>query len=440
MNRVALAAVLIAVSCGGGTGASDTSSAAVTTASVTTTSRVVEPPDRLTDRHLLLVSLDDQELPSDLMHLVPGPLGFAGIPELFLDNRFNWRGQGFAPRREEAPQVFVALRLRDSADQADAQFDEGAAAARSGDGPTSHSDVTLFDVPGFGEEAVGVHLHRGVGSIQRWETLVAFRDGPLIVTVTISRSERAEDVAAAIEMGRILEDRLQRVKSGELAPEASDPLDRSDFAFPVAPQRQLNTFAFEATLIVDDHGEVTVTGLYERRNRMRCEVAFGGESHVFYWDGTKTAVDTGEGMRLLAPDDALGRLVRACPGHLEFFDTGFPIEELALYDFEGGDFVFEPDVVRTSHDGMPALLYVADRPPRAHFASAVLGPVDEVAVLFHEFDGWAIQMTLAGEIDAGFLFPVDDGSFERFEMEYEILRANDPSIVVDLPGLFDAGG
>jgi len=434
MRPIALLTAVLLAACGGSSDANPTTTAPATT-TTTTTTRVIVPPERITQQHLGLIGLGDQELPPDLIHLVPGPLPFEGIPKLFLDgNRFGWVGQGYAPLLEEAPQVSVAMRLRESEEQALAQFADGIDAIETGSIPSSHTDISTFDVPEFGEEAIGLHYHRGEGTIQRWETVVVFRDDALIVALTISRVDEVDDAVVIADLASLLDDRLQGVKSGELAPTEHDPFDLSLYRFPTAPQRQLNTFDFEASLSIDGQGEISVSGSYERTNRMRCEVTHGGETRVFFWDGESLAVEDEAGLRLLATEDPLSRLVAACPGHTDFFDRGFPIYWLSLYEIDD-TILYEPQVARTEVDGMPVYLYLAENPPNAHRLSSVLERVERVSVMYSELDGWAPRMDVRGEIDAGFLFPEAEGDIESFEMEFSITRANDPTISVDLPDL-----
>lgn len=444
IRYVALAAFTVLIAACGGSGGSANSSS---TDETTTTTMAVGPPERLTQQLQSLITLEDQELPADLMHLVPSGLGFSAVPEPFSTSRFGWFGRGYRPFEGDGPEVSLATRLHDSDGAAANAFAAGAAAVRSGTGlPASQSEQSIYEIPSFGDESIGVQFRQTSGSIERWVTRVVARYGPLLTVVTISRETAVDDREAVVDLARLVDGRVQAILRGELTlPPPLDPGEPRPLELAIAPPRQLTSFEFEATLNIRPIGlaqTLTVTGEYQATNRMRCrvEVEPAGESYDFASDGESFAVAVDGEARILADGDPVARLARACPGHLDFFDRGFPITELGLYEFDdNADFTYVPFREERVLDGLPAMHYIAEGPGEAGRMTDMLGEVERVDAWFHLDDGWIIQMQFSGEMEYGYLFDGDEG-LVAIHLEYLISRPNDPSIVVELPDILEAQG
>ena len=255
------------------------------------------------------------------------PNGFDVLdgPAFFSAEPWQWRGQR-SSSIERTAEFVSGTRLFESESQAALQFAAGVATVQSGATDSEYAEVSLIAVPMIADESVGVRLVGRPSDYVGFTTQVVFRRGWLLGFVSISRSDdRVGDTETAIRLAEVLDVKVEEVLAGELGP---DPEAGLDLAFPLTPRRQLNSFAFEATIVWDVDGDARafdISGTFSAPDLMRCEMRSStGETLRYFSDDTGLATESDGRWRYLATDDPLVELAGSVPWELNLLRSDLP--------------------------------------------------------------------------------------------------------------------
>jgi len=257
-----------------------------------------------------------------------------------------------AAQPEENGPIHIAtgVILHKDADGASGNLKNGVEDAQQAVGKTKE-DVTLqgvetFEVGNIGQEAVGLvqkaSLKVGEQELAIEQTLVGFREGRLIGSVTIGSLAGGDVQEEATALARKLDERILAVLRGEVkqppptaaptpnpsAAPASEPTPGPSAA--VWPSDVLESFRFAAKMSIEVGGGLVLTmeGEFEAPDRLGCTIsgslngsAVGSDELVVI--GDDAWLDTGEGLQTTTADDTnVVQDLGLCPGSAAFW-TGF---------------------------------------------------------------------------------------------------------------------
>jgi hypothetical protein len=432
-----------------------TTTPASTTTAATTTTTIPEPPITQALQSAFVVREDD--LPVELRPLIPrgvslqdGPRHFSTFKWQWIELRFvSYDAYWLREPGDEPVQLGLAsgTQLLDTAEKAEDLYAEAVATTVASPG------VETFDVPLLGEESTGIVVHSTEGELDRWETFVVFRRGPLLAHVTMTRGDAADDRAMVTELAELVAVRIESAIAGDYhIPEVEDR-----FHLETAPPRQLGSYAFDFTINVDLGGlriDVKVDGEFLAPDLMWCQIESLGERVLLMSRGEEVVLDLdGHWERVDSRSEDIAGYLSVCPGHVLFYDESFPLTE--------EDFVFSHAVGRTLEYAHPEYTVVDDLGVEARryeleglleWAELVdyyqieagpggglfpdeLGELFEFEVSFATDGGWAPQLRFVADLDPVLLFGAELSGDELVPMaiEYTITRPNDPAISIEFP-------
>jgi hypothetical protein len=353
--------------------------------------------------------------------------------------------------------ISTVVVLHERADGAAGNLKDGVEDAQRAVGGTKE-DTTLeatekFSVEDVGQEAVGL-LQKGSAEADDGatfhRTIVGFRQGRLIGSVSILRLDDEDVRDEATALARKLDQRILAVLRGEVEQPAptskpgpaatSEPTPGPSAG--VSPSDALESFRFSAEISVEvDSGLVLSSeGEFEAPDRLGCTVSasLGGVSvgnDELVVVGDDAWLDIGEGFEATTADDSdVVQDVDLCPGSPTFWE-----------DFE---FIQEPGALRGQPDtinGVDALRYSLGNAVEALKSIGFL-PIELEGMTINTFDVWvaedggwpvALDVDILADAQAAaetFGLPLEEaGQQARITMRVDITDANATDIHVEEP-------
>jgi hypothetical protein len=370
--------------------------------------------------------------------------------------------------------VGMQVILHENADGASGNLNDGVGDAQRAVGMTK-GDVTIqgvdtFEVAGIGDEAVGMiqkaSLKVGDQELTFEQTVVGFRQGRLIGSVTITDLEGTDVRDQATALAAKLDERIQAVLRGEVeqpsptseamasptseamaaptsqAGPAATPEPTASPGAGVSPSDILDSFRFSAemSIAVDSGLDLTSEGEFEAPDRLGCTISasvggatIGGEQVVVV--GADAWLDSGEGFQATSADDAtVVEDLALCPGSPSFW--------------EGFDFIKDPSAFPSQPDtinGVDAIRYSLGDAVEALRSIGVL-PAELEGVTINTFDVWvakdggwpvALDMDITADAQAAaqtFGLPTEEtGQQAQIKIRADITDVNAADIHVEEP-------
>jgi hypothetical protein len=362
--------------------------------------------------------------------------------------------------------IATGVILHEQADGASGNLKNGVEDAQKAVGGTK-DDATLetseeFSVKDVGQEAAGLFQKGSVagndGGLTFYQTLVGFRQGRLIGSVSITRLDDEDVRDEATALARKLDDRILAVLRGEVeepsptseakaAPTSKPKPGATSESTPspsanVSPSDALESFRYSGEMAVEVDGGLTLTmgGEFEAPDRLGCTIsgslggaAVGSDELVVV--GNDAWLDTGEGFQTTTADDPnVVEDLALCPGSPRFW--------------EGFDFLQNPGPIPGQPDtknGVDTTRYSLGNAVEALKAIGFLPPELE-GMTISTFDVWvakdggwpvALDMDITADAQAAaatFGLPLGEAGQEaRITMRVDITDVNATDIHVEPP-------
>jgi hypothetical protein len=361
--------------------------------------------------------------------------------------------------------ISTGVVLHEQADGAAGNLKDGVEDAQRAVGGTNENTTLetaeTFSVEDVGQEAVGLWQK---GSAQAddggsfYRTIVGFRQGRLIGSVSILRFDDQDVRDEATALARKLDERILAVLRGEVeqpaptseampAPTSEAVPEATSEATPgpsaaLSPSDALDSFRFSAEISVDMDGGLVLSseGEFEAPDRLGCTVsaslgglAVGNDELVIV--GDDAWLDIGEGFEATTADDSdVVQDLALCPGSPTFWE-----------DFE---FIQDPGALRGQPDtinGVDALRYSLGNAAEALESIGFL-PADLEGMTINTFDVWvaedggwpvAFDVDILADAQAAadtFGLPLEEaGQQARITMRVDITDVNATDIHVEEP-------
>ena len=362
--------------------------------------------------------------------------------------------------------IATAVILHERADGTSGNLKDGVEDAQKAVGGTK-DDATLetseeFSVKDVGQEAAGLFQKGSVagddGGLTFYQTLVGFRQGRLIGSVSITRLDDEDVRDEATALARKLDDRILAVLRGEVeepsptseakaAPTSKPKPGATSESTPspsanVSPSDALESFRYSGEMAVEVDGGLTLTmeGEFEAPDRLGCTIsgslggaAVGSDELVVI--GDDAWLDAGDGFEATTADDPnVEEDLALCPGSPAFWE-----------DF---DFIQDPGLLHGQPDtknGVDTIRYSLGNAVEALKSIGFL-PAELEGMTINTFDvwvaedgGWAVALDVDLTADAQaaaetFGLPLGEAGQEaHITMQVDITDVNATDIHVEPP-------
>jgi hypothetical protein len=361
--------------------------------------------------------------------------------------------------------ISTGVILHETADGASGNLKDGVGDAQRAAGATQENttleSTETFSVEDVGQEAVGLLQTvsaQGDDGGSYYRTVVGFRQGRLIGTVSILRLDDEDVRDEATALARKLDERILAVLRGEVeeptptseaapAPTSEATPEATSEATPgpsavLSPSDVLDSFRFSTEISVEADGGLVLSseGEFEAPDRMGCTVSaslsgFNVSEDELVVVGDDAWLDTGEGFQATTADDSdVLQDLGLCPGSPTFWQDFTFIQD-------PGALSGEPD----TKNGVDALRYSLGNAAAALESIGFL-PSELEGVTINTFDVWvaedggwplAIDVDITADAQAAsdmFGLPLAEaGQQARITMRVDITDVNAADIHVEEP-------